>query len=49
MEYKQKSFWKRPEGVTGALVLAGLIGAGGYLIYTFLGAIIAALSNTYLP
>lgn len=46
MEYKQKSFWKRPEGVTGALVLAGLIGAGGYLIYTFLGAIIAALSNT---
>ena len=46
MEYKQKSFWKRPEGVTGALVLAGLIGAGGYLIYTFLGATIAALSNT---
>jgi predicted nucleic acid-binding Zn-ribbon protein len=46
MEYKQKSFWKRPEGVTGALVLAGLIGAGGFLIYTFLGTIIAAMSNT---
>ena len=46
MEYKQKSFWKRPEGVTGSIVLAGLIGGGAFLLYTFLGSIIALASNT---
>ncbi|MGB3198406.1 MAG: hypothetical protein WBB17_11830 [Saprospiraceae bacterium] len=46
MEYKQKSFWKRPEGVTGSIVLAGLIGGGAFLLYTFLGSIIAIASNT---
>ena len=29
---KQKSFWKRPEGVTGAIVLAGLLIGGGFLV-----------------
>lgn len=31
---KQKSFWKRPEGVTGTIFLLGLAGGLGYLIYT---------------
>ena len=42
---KPKSFWKRPEGITGALVLTGLILGGGYLLVTALPAIIALTSN----
>lgn len=42
---KPKSFWKKPEGVTGALVLTGLILGGGYLLVTSLPAIIALTSN----
>ena len=30
----KKSFWKRPEGVTGGLVLAALILGGGFLIFS---------------
>jgi phage shock protein A len=46
MENQQpKSFWKRPEGITGALVLAGLVLGGGYLLVTALPAIIALTSN----
>jgi len=44
--FKRKSFWKRPEGVTGILfILAALLG-GGWAISTFLGAIIAFASTT---
>jgi len=39
-EQKKKSFWKRPEGVTGAIVLAGLVLGGGALIATFIGPIV---------
>jgi len=42
---KPKSFWKRPEGVTGALVLGGLVLGGGYLLIQALPAIIALASN----
>ncbi|MCS6930396.1 MAG: hypothetical protein NZM43_12985 [Saprospiraceae bacterium] len=34
---KVRSFWQRPEGVTGAIVLIGLILAGGWLLYRFSG------------
>ncbi len=44
-EFKQKSFWKRPEGVTGAIVLAGLILGGGYLLYLNLPWIISLTQN----
>lgn len=40
-----KSFWQRPEGITGALVLGGLVLGGGYLLVTALPAIIALTSN----
>ena len=43
---RRKSFWSRPEGVTGALVLGGLILGGGYLVTSFIGVIIAFLSST---
>lgn len=44
-DFKPKSFWQRPEGVTGALFLGGLILGGGYLLYKFLPALIAMTSN----
>ena len=43
-EFKPKSFWQRPEGVTGAIFLGALILGGGYLL-TLL-PIAAILSNT---
>ncbi|MDQ3142851.1 MAG: hypothetical protein M3Q56_11460 [Bacteroidota bacterium] len=42
---KPKGFWKRPEGITGTVVLAGLIIGGGALLYKFLPAIISLTSN----
>lgn len=45
---KPKSFWKRPEGVAGLLVLLGLAGAAGYLIATNFAAIVAAMSNVLI-
>ena len=44
-ESKSKSFWKRPEGITGTIFLLGLIIGGGYLLYTFLPTLIALASN----
>lgn len=44
-DYKPKSFWKKPEGVTGAIVMGGLLLGGGYLLYLFLPALIAMTSN----
>jgi TolA-binding protein len=43
---KQKSFWSRPEGVTGGLFLAFLIFGGGYLAATSIAAIFAFVSTT---
>ena len=42
---KPKSFWKRPEGVTGLLFLAGLIGVGALLIIPNIAAIQAFVST----
>ena len=43
--FKQKSFWKRPEGVTGAIFMAALLAGGGFLLYSILPALIALTSN----
>ncbi len=43
--FKQKSFWSRPEGVTGAIFLAALVAGGGYLLVTALPAILAMMGN----
>lgn len=43
--FKPKSFWKRPEGITGTLFLAGILAGGGYLLYKFLPALIALTTN----
>jgi len=44
--YEKKSFWKRPEGVTGALFLTAILGGAGYLLYTNMGAILGFLGQT---
>ncbi len=43
---QQKSFWKRPEGVTGTIFLIALLAGGGFLLYTILPALIALAANT---
>jgi hypothetical protein len=43
---KPKSFWKRPEGVTGMIFLAGLIIGGGVLLTVALPALISLAANT---
>ena len=45
-EYKPKSFWKRPEGVTGAIFLTGLLAGGGFLLYKFLPVLVGLAANT---
>lgn len=42
---KPKSFWSRPEGITGALFLGGILLGGGYLLITALPTLIALTSN----
>lgn len=42
---KPKSFWKRPEGVTGTIFLIALIAGAGFLLVNFLPALIALTSN----
>ncbi|MBK6609588.1 MAG: hypothetical protein IPI59_09020 [Sphingobacteriales bacterium] len=41
-----KTFWKRPEGKTGAFFGLLLLGGGAFLLYTFLPALIALAANT---
>lgn len=41
------SFWSKPEGKPGMVVLAGLIGVGGYFLYKALPAIIELMQNVY--
>ena len=38
---KRKSFWSKPEGVTGAIFLVGIIGLLAWVGFSFLGAILA--------
>ena len=42
---KKKSFWKRPEGVTGGIFLLAAVLGGTYLAYSFINAIIVFLST----
>jgi predicted nucleic acid-binding Zn-ribbon protein len=42
---KPKGFWSKPEGVTGSIVLGGVVLGGGYLLYKFLPYIISLTSN----
>ena len=44
-KFKQKSFWQKPEGVTGTIFLLGLLAGGGYLLYIALPTLIGLMSN----
>ncbi len=43
---KSKSFWKRPEGVTGALFLILLLIGGGFLLSSVIGPLLILAQNT---
>lgn len=43
--YKPKSFWSKPEGVTGAIFLIGILGGVGFLLFNLLPAIISLTSS----
>lgn len=45
-EVKPKSFWNKPEGVTGAIVLILAVLGGGYLAATAIAGILAFLQTT---
>ncbi|MBC7885322.1 MAG: hypothetical protein H7X99_07595 [Saprospiraceae bacterium] len=44
---KTKSFWSRPEGVTGGLFLAAAIFGGGYLLLSSIAAVLAFVMSTF--
>jgi hypothetical protein len=44
-QYKKKSFWKRPEGVTGTIFAVALAAGAGYLLYLILPALVAMTAN----
>jgi predicted nucleic acid-binding Zn-ribbon protein len=45
-DHKPKSFWQRPEGVTGAIFLIALIIGGGWLLATLLPTLVLLAKNT---
>lgn len=45
-ESKRKSFWKRPEGVTGGIFLAAVTIGGIFIVSSAISAIIAFISST---
>ena len=45
-EFKQKSFWQRPEGFTGMLFMAAIVGGIGFLLYTYGGALASLIQTT---
>jgi len=42
---KPKTFWQKPEGVTGAIFLLGLLAGGGWIIATFGSTLLALAGN----
>lgn len=46
-EFKPKSFWQRPEGTTGKVVLGAAILGGGFLLYSALPALLAMALTTF--
>lgn len=44
-DYKPKSFWSKPEGVTGAIFLGAIVLGGGFLVVNVLPALVALTSS----
>ncbi|MEL6635707.1 MAG: hypothetical protein AAFW73_00745 [Bacteroidota bacterium] len=45
-QVKRKSFWKKPEGVTGAIFLAGILAGTGVLFATIWPTLLAVIQTT---
>lgn len=45
-DFKPKTFWQRPEGMTGGIFMTGIIVGLGYLLYKALPVLITLVSNT---
>ena len=45
--YKAKTFWERPEGVTGAIFLAAIVAAIGFITVKSAAFIVGALASTF--
>jgi len=45
-EFKPKTFWKRPEGITGAIFLGGILIGGGFLLFSVLPFLIGLVQST---
>ena len=43
--YKSKSFWERPEGVTGAIFLAAIVAALAFIAVKSVALVIGALTS----
>ena len=43
---EQKSFWQRPEGITGLIFLLALVAGGGLILGSILPALVALAQNT---
>lgn len=46
--YEKKSFWKRPEGVAGAIFLVALLAGAGFLFVTYLPVLLELAKNTIM-
>lgn len=45
-EFKPKSFWQRPEGITGLIFLIAVVAGGGFLLYSILPTLLVLAQNT---
>ncbi|NNF35952.1 MAG: hypothetical protein HKN68_17725 [Saprospiraceae bacterium] len=45
-DFKPKSFWKRPEGTTGAIFLIGILAGLGYVLFKYSAAILSFIGTT---
>ena len=48
-EIKPKSFWRKPEGITGAIVLGGIVIGVGLLVNAFWAALYSFISGGTVP
>ena len=44
-KYKPKSFWSKPEGVTGALFLTAILGGAAFIVFSLLPSLVALASS----
>ena len=47
MDFQPKSFWKRPEGVTGILFMVAIAVGGGFLLFNFIPYLISLTENLF--